>query len=74
MTDKLNSVLTPSTPGTRTETRLCPTCGDTDLVLTPNEPIEGWSELACKGCGRVFEIGRPGVGPLVDPLWKEIKQ
>jgi hypothetical protein len=51
------------------ETRLCPTCGDTDLVLDPDEPIEGWSRVSCKSCHRVLEIGRPGIGPLVDPLW-----
>jgi hypothetical protein len=51
------------------ETRYCPTCGDTDLTLTPDTPIDGWNELACKTCLRVLEIGRPGVGPLVDPLW-----
>lgn len=49
--------------------RRCPTCGDTDLVLTPDAPVDGWNELACKACHRVLEIGRPGVGPLVDPLW-----
>src|SRR6185312_488697 len=51
------------------EERLCPTCGDVNLVLTWDEPIDGWTELACKSCHRVLEIGRPGVGPLVDPLW-----
>jgi hypothetical protein len=51
------------------EERHCPTCGDTDLVLTPDTPVEGWNELTCKSCHRVLEIGRPGVGPLVDPLW-----
>jgi len=54
--------------------RLCPICKDTDLILSPNTPIEGWNELACKSCGRVLEIGRPGEGPLVDPLWVEQKQ
>jgi hypothetical protein len=53
------------------EERPCPTCGDFDLTLTADEPIEGWNELACKTCRRVLEIGRPGVGPLVDPLWIE---
>jgi hypothetical protein len=51
------------------EERHCPTCGDTNLTLTPDTPIDGWNELACKSCRRVLEIGRPGVGPLVDPLW-----
>ena len=51
------------------EERHCPTCGDTDLTLTPDTPIYGWNELACRSCCRVLEIGRPGVGPLVDPLW-----
>ena len=54
--------------------RYCPTCKAVDLVLTPDEPIEGWNELACKECGRVLEIGRPGVGPLIDPLWVERTQ
>lgn len=57
----------------KAETRLCPTCGDTDLVLTSDEPVEGWNELACKTCHRVLEIGRPGVGPLVDPQWVSFK-
>jgi len=51
------------------EERKCPTCGATDLVLTSDSPIEGWNELACKECKRTLEIGRPGVGPLVDPEW-----
>jgi hypothetical protein len=51
------------------EERHCPTCGDTDLILRQDEPVDGWNELACKSCHRVLEIGRPGVGPLVDPLW-----
>jgi transcription elongation factor Elf1 len=51
--------------------RHCPTCGATNLTLTPDEPIEGWSLLSCTDCGRALEIGRPGVGPLVDPEWKE---
>ena len=54
-----------------TKERHCPTCGDVNLVLTWDEPIDGWTELACKSCHRVLEIGRPGVGPLVDPLWVE---
>lgn len=56
------------------EERPCPTCGDFDLVLTPDEPIDGWNELACKSCHRVLEIGRPGIGPLVDPLWVDRSQ
>lgn len=51
------------------EERHCPTCGDVNLVLTPDTPVDGWNELACKSCRRVLEIGRPGIGPLVDPLW-----
>lgn len=51
------------------EERHCPTCDDLDLTLTSDKPIDGWNELACKKCGRVLEIGRPGIGPLIDPLW-----
>lgn len=53
--------------------RLCPTCQSTDLTLTSDKPIDGWNELACKKCKRVLEIGRPGIGPLVDPLWIDRK-
>lgn len=53
----------------KAEGRRCPTCGDTDLVLTPDSPVDGWNELACKSCHRTLEIGRPGLGPLVDPQW-----
>ena len=56
------------------EERLCPKCGDTDLVLTPNEPIDGWNELSCKTCGHVLEICRPGVGVLVDPDWVSLQE
>ncbi len=56
------------------EERPCPSCGDYNLTLTPDTPIEGWNELTCTKCGRVLEIGRPSVGPLVDPLWVERKQ
>lgn len=57
-----------------THDRACPTCGDFDLILTPDRPIEGWNTLECKRCHRVLEIGRPGVGPLTDPEWKAVIQ
>lgn len=56
------------------ESRPCPTCKSFDLTLTPDVPIFGWNELSCKDCGRVLEIGRPGIGPLIDPLWIEKKK
>jgi len=56
------------------EERPCPTCGGFDLTLDPDRHVEGWTSLICTDCDRVLELGRPGVGPLVDPEWKERKQ
>ena len=57
----------------KAQERHCPACGDTDLILSPDQPVDGWSELSCKSCHRVLEIGRPGIGPLVDLDWVEHK-